>query len=38
MKGSDNNPQAPEMAAMIMGDKSYFYKCGFFGMQDTFLG
>lgn len=25
----------PALAAMILGDKSAFYKCGFLGFQDT---
>lgn len=28
MEGSDNNPLAPAVVAMILGYKSYFYRCG----------
>ncbi|XP_062150200.1 probable pectinesterase 29 [Alnus glutinosa] len=31
----NNNPRAPAVAAMISGDKSAFYRCGFYGLQDT---
>lgn len=31
----NRNPQMPAVAAMIAGDKSKFYRCGFFGLQDT---
>ncbi|KAF5731704.1 Pectinesterase [Tripterygium wilfordii] len=30
-----NNPRAPAVAALIAGDKSSFYGCGFSGLQDT---
>lgn len=33
-----NNPKSPRqaaVAAMISGDKSVFYRCGFYGLQDT---
>ncbi|XP_058203853.1 probable pectinesterase 29 [Rhododendron vialii] len=30
-----SNPISPAVAAMISGDKSAFYRCGFFGLQDT---
>ncbi|XP_050220267.1 probable pectinesterase 29 [Mercurialis annua] len=30
-----NNPRVPAVAAMITGDKSAFYRCGFAGVQDT---
>ncbi|KAM7465866.1 hypothetical protein LguiB_013428 [Lonicera macranthoides] len=33
--GQSQNPRKPALAAMIMGDKSAFYRCGFMGMQDT---
>ncbi|XP_042486105.1 probable pectinesterase 29 [Macadamia integrifolia] len=29
------NPRVPAVAAVIAGDKSSFYKCNFFGLQDT---
>lgn len=29
------NPMKTAVAAMIQGDKSAFYRCGFFGLQDT---
>ncbi|XP_043694406.1 probable pectinesterase 29 [Telopea speciosissima] len=29
------NPRTPAVAALIAGDKSSFYKCNFFGLQDT---
>ncbi|XP_073136131.1 probable pectinesterase 29 [Henckelia pumila] len=29
------NPMRPAVAAMIEGDKSVFYRCGFLGLQDT---
>jgi hypothetical protein len=31
----DNNPRLPAVAAMITGDKTAFYQCGFAGVQDT---
>ncbi|XP_059446789.1 probable pectinesterase 29 [Corylus avellana] len=31
----NKNPRAPAPAAMISGDKSAFYRCGFYGLQDT---
>ncbi|KAF8014264.1 hypothetical protein BT93_H0184 [Corymbia citriodora subsp. variegata] len=31
----NDNPRTPAVAAMISGDKSYFYRVGFWGMQDT---
>lgn len=31
----NNNPRAPAAAAMITGDKTKFFRCGFFGLQDT---
>jgi pectin methylesterase-like acyl-CoA thioesterase len=31
----NKNPRAPAVAAMISGDKSAFYRCGFYGLQDT---
>ncbi|XP_027362723.1 probable pectinesterase 29 [Abrus precatorius] len=31
----NNKPKVPAVAAMISGDKSYFYRVGFFGLQDT---
>ncbi|GMY26826.1 probable pectinesterase 29 [Fagus crenata] len=30
-----NNPRKTAVAAMISGDKSAFYRCGFYGLQDT---
>ncbi|KAI3459650.1 hypothetical protein Pfo_016313 [Paulownia fortunei] len=30
-----SNPMRTAVAAMIQGDKSAFYRCGFFGLQDT---
>ncbi|KAL4369329.1 hypothetical protein GQ457_05G001590 [Hibiscus cannabinus] len=30
-----NNPVAPALAARIYGDKSAFYNCAFYGLQDT---
>ncbi|GMI71806.1 hypothetical protein like AT3G24130 [Hibiscus trionum] len=30
-----NNPRVPALAAMVNGDKSFFYQCGFSGVQDT---
>jgi pectin methylesterase-like acyl-CoA thioesterase len=30
-----NNPRRTAVAAMISGDKSAFYRCGFYGLQDT---
>lgn len=41
MQNSYNNPFnryrqiTQALAAMISGDKTLFYKCGFFGFQDT---
>ncbi|KAH7858234.1 hypothetical protein Vadar_021580 [Vaccinium darrowii] len=32
---TSSNPITPAVAAMISGDKSAFYRCGFFGLQDT---
>ncbi|XP_021805480.1 probable pectinesterase 29 [Prunus avium] len=32
---NNKNPRVPAVAAMIYGDKSSFYRCGFFGLQDT---
>ncbi|KAB1213685.1 putative pectinesterase 29 [Morella rubra] len=32
---ANKNPRAPAVAAMVMGDKSAFYRCGFYGLQDT---
>ncbi|KAM1036640.1 hypothetical protein ACFX13_032254 [Malus domestica] len=31
----NSNPQMPAVAAMVAGDKLKFYRCGFFGLQDT---
>ncbi|XP_010025802.2 probable pectinesterase 29 [Eucalyptus grandis] len=31
----NENPKVPAAAAMILGDKSYFYRVGFSGLQDT---
>ncbi|KEH40669.1 probable pectinesterase 29 [Medicago truncatula] len=31
----NSNPWAPAVAAMVSGDKTYFYNVGFFGFQDT---
>ncbi|KAI6694003.1 hypothetical protein NL676_021713 [Syzygium grande] len=31
----NQNPRTPAVAAMISGDKSYFYRVGFWGLQDT---
>ncbi|XP_004489925.1 probable pectinesterase 29 [Cicer arietinum] len=31
----NNRPKRPAVAAMISGDKVYFYRVGFFGFQDT---
>ncbi|KAK9289185.1 hypothetical protein L1049_017659 [Liquidambar formosana] len=31
----NGNPRAPAVAAMVAGDKSSFYRCGFYGVQDT---
>ncbi|KAK7308633.1 hypothetical protein VNO77_42252 [Canavalia gladiata] len=31
----NNKPKVPAVAAVISGDKSYFYRVGFFGLQDT---
>ncbi|OVA13603.1 Pectinesterase [Macleaya cordata] len=30
-----DNPRIPAVAAMVSGNKSTFYDCGFFGLQDT---
>ncbi|XP_022761912.1 probable pectinesterase 29 [Durio zibethinus] len=32
---NSKNPRAPAVAAMIGGDKSFFYKCGFSSVQDS---
>ncbi|XVE81374.1 hypothetical protein DITRI_Ditri15bG0058400 [Diplodiscus trichospermus] len=32
---NSKNPRAPAVAAMISGDKCFFYKCGFSSVQDT---
>lgn len=32
---NNKNPRVAAVAAMIYGDKSSFYRCGFFGLQDT---
>ncbi|KAL1537083.1 pectinesterase [Salvia divinorum] len=32
---SNRNPMDQAVAARIKGDKSVFYRCGFFGLQDT---
>ncbi|KAJ4973555.1 hypothetical protein NE237_006729 [Protea cynaroides] len=29
------HPRVPAVAALVAGDKSSFYKCGFYGLQDT---
>lgn len=31
----NSKPTVPAVAAMISGDKSYFFRVGFFGLQDT---
>ncbi|KAJ6290015.1 hypothetical protein OIU78_025850 [Salix suchowensis] len=31
----NNSPRLPAVAAMITGDRTAFYKCGFAGVQDT---
>lgn len=31
----NGNPRAPAVAAMVTGDNVYFYRVGFFGVQDT---
>ncbi|TKY69207.1 pectinesterase 29 [Spatholobus suberectus] len=31
----NNKPNVPAVAAMVSGDKSYFFRVGFFGFQDT---
>ncbi|XP_061364763.1 probable pectinesterase 29 [Gastrolobium bilobum] len=31
----NSNPVTPAVAAMVTGDKCYFFRVGFFGMQDT---
>ncbi|KAL3507339.1 hypothetical protein ACH5RR_032721 [Cinchona calisaya] len=33
--GRNKNQITPALAAMISGDKSAFYRCGFLGLQDT---
>ncbi|KAL6582000.1 hypothetical protein OROMI_006014 [Orobanche minor] len=33
--GGSRNPMKPAVAALIEGDKSAFYRCGFIGLQDT---
>ncbi|XP_057955049.1 probable pectinesterase 29 [Malania oleifera] len=33
--GKNGNPRTPAVAAMIAGDNSSFYRCGFHGVQDT---
>ncbi|KAB1213683.1 putative pectinesterase 29 [Morella rubra] len=32
---ANKNPRAPAVAAMVKGDKSAFYRCGFYGVKDT---
>ncbi|PON92506.1 Pectinesterase, Tyr active site [Trema orientale] len=32
---ANNNPRVPAVAAMVSGDRTRFYKCGFYGLQDT---
>ncbi|EYU32660.1 hypothetical protein ABFS82_14G034600 [Erythranthe guttata] len=32
---NNNNPMRTAVAAVIQGDKTVFYRCGFFGLQDT---
>ncbi|KAK4798727.1 hypothetical protein SAY86_031053 [Trapa natans] len=32
---NEKNPRVPAAAARISGDKSFFYRCGFYGLQDT---
>ncbi|KAI3408431.1 Pectinesterase, partial [Psidium guajava] len=31
----NGNPRTPAVAAMVSGDKSYFHRVGFWGLQDT---
>ncbi|KAF3457677.1 hypothetical protein FNV43_RR02335 [Rhamnella rubrinervis] len=31
----NSNPRTPAVAAVITGDKSMFFRCGFYGLQDT---
>ncbi|KAL5848591.1 hypothetical protein ACOSQ4_006604 [Xanthoceras sorbifolium] len=33
--GNKKNTRVPAVAAMVGGDKTSFYRCGFFGVQDT---
>ncbi|KAF6143373.1 hypothetical protein GIB67_001317 [Kingdonia uniflora] len=33
--GHNRNARTPAVAARVFGDKSSFYSCGFFGLQDT---
>ncbi|PKI57568.1 hypothetical protein CRG98_022039 [Punica granatum] len=32
---NEKHPRVPAAAARISGDKSFFYRCGFYGLQDT---
>ncbi|GMI71807.1 hypothetical protein like AT3G24130 [Hibiscus trionum] len=32
---NSKNPRAPAVAAMVNGDKTFFFQCGFSGVQDT---
>lgn len=32
---NQKNPRVPAAAARISGDKSFFHRCGFYGLQDT---
>ncbi|XP_015887488.3 probable pectinesterase 29 [Ziziphus jujuba] len=32
---NNNHPRTPAVAAKISGDKSTFFRCGFYGLQDT---
>ncbi|RDX65004.1 putative pectinesterase 29, partial [Mucuna pruriens] len=32
---TNSNPMGPAVAAIISGDKAYFHRVGFFGLQDT---
>ncbi|KAK8560760.1 hypothetical protein V6N13_026196 [Hibiscus sabdariffa] len=34
---SSKNPRAPAVAAMVNGDKTFFFRCGFSSFQDTFF-
>ncbi|KAK8489669.1 hypothetical protein V6N13_028022 [Hibiscus sabdariffa] len=34
---NSKNPRAPAVAAMVNGDKTFFFQCGFSGVQDTFF-